>query len=294
MRARHLIAISAALVAVASGSASAATGRSADPALSNAQTIVGSTGSSTRAVVSITKPVVIPADVTAAGCSLSRSVRVVGSAQQSLLFLTSLPLTPNSTITWVAHVRLGSSTQTVDSACLGTTLPAGRYLLQYVHSPGTSEMTLRLPGLKGASRLKPAGRDGSQIAALPPVLATAASPSTYAWGTRRSLPTRGSVLTVGAIKAAAPGAYEWIGYGARGDCLLDSSAAALPDHVAYAPGCPAGGSGTAYGNTGTSSWTATLTSNLPPDSYGAGFWYVTTPTTTPLGAVSVWLTNFSS
>ncbi|MCW2759804.1 MAG: hypothetical protein JWR85_5, partial [Marmoricola sp.] len=35
----------------------------------------------------------------------------------------------------------------------------------------------------------------------------------------------------------------------------------------------------------------TITSNLPPGSYGAGFWYAGTPTSKPLGAISVWLTN---
>lgn len=293
MQGRRLIAMVAAFLALASGTVVAAAERGAVPSLAGVQTLVGSPVGSARAVVVINKPVVIPADVTAEGCSLSRSVRFAGSAQQSLLFLTSLPLTPESTITWIAHVRLGSSTQTLDSACLGTTLAPGRYLLQYVHSPGTSVITLRLPGLGGKSRLLPAGRDASQVAALPPVLATAASPSTYAWGTRRSLPSQGSVLTVGAIKAAAPGVDEQVGYGVRGDCLLNGSAAALPDELAYAPGCPAGGTGTAYGNTGTSSWTATFTSNISADSYGAGFWYATTPTSSPLGAVSVWLTNLT-
>lgn len=47
------------------------------------------------------------------------------------------------------------------------------------------------------------------------------------------------------------------------------------------------------GNTGTSTWSATLTSNIAAGTYGAGFWYVTTPTALPLGATSVWLTNLA-
>lgn len=293
MHPRRLMVVAAASVALAAGPANAGTAQAKTPALAGIQTVAGAGAAAGRAVVTLAKPVVIPADVTAAGCSLSRSVTFTGSAQESLLFLTSLPLRADSTITWVAHLKLGTSTQTLDSACTGTTLTPGRYLLQYVHSPGTSAMTLRFPGLRGTSRLIPSMTDASQVTALPPVLDTAGSPSTYAWGTRRSLPARGSVLTVGAIKAAAPGIDERVGYGVRGDCLVDDSAAVLPDQVAYAPGCAAGGSGTVYGNTGRSTWEATVTSNLGPGSYGAGFWYVTTPTTSPLGAVSVWLTNFA-
>jgi hypothetical protein len=280
------------VVVLASGTATAGSRQAKAFVLAGVETVVGA-GGAERAVVTVPKAVVVPADVTAAGCSLSRSVTFTGSAQQSLLFLTSLPLRANSTVTWVAHLKLGASTQTLDSACMGATLPAGRYLLQYVHSPGTSAMTLTFPGLGGTSRLTPSTRDASRVLTLPPVLDTAGSPSTYTWGARRSLVARGSVLTLGAIKAASPGADERVGYGVRGDCLLGDSAAALPDQVAYAPGCPAGGSGTVYGNTGISSWEATLTSNLTPGSYGAGFWYATTPTTSPLGAVSVWLTNLA-
>jgi hypothetical protein len=290
---RRLNVVATAFVALAAGTATAGTVQAKTPALAGIQTVTGTGATAERAVVTLAKPVVIPADVTAAGCALSRSVTYKGSAQQSLLFLTSLPLRADSTITWVAHLKLGTSTQTLDSACTGTTLTAGRYLLQYVHSPGASAMTLRFPGLSGTSRLIPSMADASQVSTLPSVLDTAGSPSTYAWGARRTLRARGSVLTVGAIKAASPGIDERVGYGLRGDCLVDDSAAVLPDQVAYAPGCPAGGSGSVYGNTGISTWEATVTSNIGPGSYGAGFWYVTTPTTSPLGAVSVWLTNLS-
>ncbi|MCW2673471.1 MAG: hypothetical protein JWP14_2060 [Frankiales bacterium] len=287
MRVRHLLpAVLLLALPLISASASGSV-----TVLAGTQTITGRAMAASRSVVTLTKPVVIPADATAAGCALSGSVRVVGTAAQSLLFLTPMPLSPESTVTWIAHVRLGSTVETVDSACNGITLKPGRYLLQYVHSPGTSTMTLKLPGLSGSARLTPQAPDASQIATLPSVLDTPASPATYAWGTRRTLTAQGSILTLGAIRAAAPGLDERAGYGARGDCLVDEAAAGLPDQLAYAPGCPAGGSGLIYGNTGISTWAATLTGNLAPGSYGAGFWYLTTPTTTPLGAVSVWLTN---
>jgi hypothetical protein len=225
-----------------------------------------------------------------ADCLLSRTATFSGTAQQAAVILTSLPLSANSRVVWIVHATLGGQRHNYDSECLSNDIPAGQYLLQYTHSPGTSRVQLNLPGLSGSGTLTPKQLDGTHIAALPSVLRTPASSATYSWGTRRTLPTLGSVLTLGVIAAGLSNQ----GIDAQGDCLLSPDTAVLPDQLAYAPGCPLGSSGMSDGFTGSETWQATLTSNIPAGSYGTGYWFVGTPTHHPLGAISVWITNLAT
>jgi hypothetical protein len=224
-----------------------------------------------------------------ADCLLSRTAAFSGTAQQAAVILTSLPVTANSRIVWIVHTTLSQQASNFDSECLSTEIPAGNYLLQYLHSPGTSRVQLNLPGLAGNGLLMPPHPDRSHIEALPSVLSTPASSATYSWGTRRTLATQGSVLTLGVIDAGISSQ----GLDAQGDCLLSADTAALPDPLAYAPGCPLGSSGISDGFTGTETWQATITSNIPAGSYGAGYWFLGTPTHHPRGAVSLWITNLA-
>lgn len=263
--------------------ASAAAGSSAAPRLAGSHTFVGRSAA-TRTVVTV------PARITVPGgeCALSSAAVFSGTARASALFLTSLPLNPDSRIVWLAQsVGADGKRRLADSECVGSDIPAGRYLVQHVHSSGTSTWTVRFPGLKGTARTSMRDRDASLIEELPAVLNGPASPSTHSWGTRRDLAARGAVFTLGMLA----GELSEQGQAVFGDCLLDDGAASLPDQVAYAPGCPAGGSGIGQGSVGIETWAATITSNLPAGSYGAGFWYAGTPTSKPLGAISVWLTN---
>lgn len=271
-----------ALILGAVGAPAAASG-SAGPQTLGETTIVSTSGPSGRAVVTI------PTDVRLGGgpqCALSKSLVATGTARHSFVLLTRLPANADSRVVWLGSTSLGGLRRSYDSECLSAAIPAGRYLLQHVHTPGTSTMRFRLPGLRGTARIATAPDDAT-ARELPPVFATAAEPAAYSWGAREVLRGRGSVLTLGTFSGVAqPGTVV------AGDCLLGEDAAALPDPVAYAPGCPVGSSGTYQGTSGTETWTATLTSNLPPGSYGAGYWYAGTPTHKANGAVAVWLPNF--
>jgi hypothetical protein len=264
---------------------SAATSAADEPVLTGRTTFVG-VAQASREFVSLPSPVTV-----GPGCLLAESAVFAGSARHTAIFLTQVPLTPDSPIHWVVRTTgADGKARVADSTCAsGATLASGRYLLQHVHTPGSSEISLDLPGLEGQSEIAIRGADPSRMEALPVVLDTAGRSATYAWGARHDLVSQGSVLTIGML---AGGASDR-GQGAFGDCLLNDSMSSLPDPVAYAPGCPAGSSGTGQGAVGTETWQATITSNLRPGSYGAGFWYATTPTSKPLGAASVWLSNLS-
>lgn len=255
------------------------------PTLHGLQTI-SSAQPASRTEVIVPNTVHLPGNNT---CLLSDTARFTGTAKHAALFLTSLPLRPDSRVIWLAHATWPTGTRSFDNECLATAIPEGHYLLQYVHTPGTSSVTLRLPGLSGAGALTPTGQDRSLIRELPRILPSAADPAVDSWGARDDLHGRGSVLNLGAVQ----GALTDSGAGVIGDCLLGSDGSALPDPVAYAPGCPAGGSGISSGFTGKETWSATLSGNLSPGSWGAGFWFAGTPTHTSLGAVSVWLTNLT-
>jgi hypothetical protein len=280
---RALLAASALFVAAAgTGAASAAPDAAAAPRLAGAHTFSGGPGSA-QAVVTVPAKIAVPD-----GCVLSSAAVFSGTASASALFFTSLPLTADSRTVWLAQsVGADGKRRLADSECVGGDIAPGRYLVQHVHTSGTSTWKLRVPGLKGKAATRMTRADPSLIEALPEVLDGPASPSAHSWGIRRDLPGRGSVFTIGMLA----GDLSDQGQAAFGDCLVDESAAALPDQAAYAPGCPAGGSGTGAGAVGKETWSATITSNLPPGSYGAGFWYAGTPTSKPLGAVSVWLAN---
>jgi hypothetical protein len=273
-----------ALLAAAAGpvAASAAPSGPAVPRLAGAHTFSGGPGSA-QAVVTISTKISVPE-----GCALSSASVFSGTAAAAGLFLTSLPLNPDSRTVWITQtVGADGKRRLAESECVGGEIPPGRYLVQHVHTTGTSTWRLRFPGLKGNAWTRMTNPDASAIEELPAVLDGPASPSAHSWGTRRDLPGRGSVFTLGMLA----GGLSDQGQAVFGDCLLDAAAAALPDEVAYAPGCPAGGSGLGQGSVGKETWAATITSNLPPGSYGAGFWYAGTPTSEPLGAISVWLTN---
>jgi hypothetical protein len=264
----------------------ASTTHPVDLTLHARQTIVGGRGA-TRAIVTIPAPVRLPGH---SNCLLSDTAVFSGTAQQAAVFLTGSPLRPDGPQIWITSFTLGGQRGRYDSECLSTQIPPGRYLLQYVHSPGTSSVRLTFPGLRGTGTLRATGRDASVITQLPAVTDTPARPSTATWGTRRTLADRGSVLTLGALDTGLVGA----GFRHQGDCLLGPELRLLPDAVAYAPECPLGGSGSLYGTTGDGeTWQATMTSGLAPGSYGAGHWFAGTPTYRPLGAVSVWLTNLT-
>jgi hypothetical protein len=263
--------------------ASASSGPPSVPRLAGTHTFA-SGPAATRAVVTVPAKVTVPGG----GCALSTAAVFSGTARAAGLFFTSLPLNPDSRTVWLAQaVGADGKRRLADSECVGGDIPAGRYLVQHVHTPGTSTWTIRIPGLKGTARTVMRDRDASVIEELPAVLDGPASPSAHSWGARRDLAARGAVFTLGMLA----GALSDQGQAVFGDCLLNEAAAALPDQVEYAPGCPAGGSGTSQGSVGIETWAATITSNLPPGSYGAGFWYAGTPTSKPLGAISVWLTN---
>jgi hypothetical protein len=249
------------------------------------QTLVGHR-TATRAVVSVPQAVRLPGH---ANCLLSDTAVFSGTAQQAAVFLTSLPLTPDSSIIWIAHVTLEGRRKAADSECLSTRIPAGRYLLQYLHTPGTSSVRLTLPGLPGTGTLALSKSDASVIEQLPPVIDGPADPATKTWGTRRGLAARGSILSLGVIEAGGTDK----GYALEGDCVTGTETEALPDAVVYGPGCPSGSSGIGYGFTGQETWQATVSSNLAAGSYAVGYWMVGSPTHQPLGAISVWLTNLT-
>lgn len=280
---RALLAAAAVFAAVAGAAAA-----SAAPTPAGAQRLAGTHSfsggpSSTQAVVTIPARVAVQE-----GCVLSSAAVFSGTATASALFFTSLPLTADSRNVWLAQaVGADGKRRLADSECVGGDIAPGRYLVQHVHTAGTSTWTLRIPGLKGRAATRMTRLDPSLIEMLPAVLDGVASPSAHTWGTRRDLPARGSVFTLGMLA----GDLSERGQAVFGDCLLNESGGTLPDQAAYAPGCPAGGSGTGMGAVGKETWSATITSNLPPGSYGAGFWYAGTPTSKPLGAVSVWLAN---
>lgn len=286
MRVSSALVVAASLAALVGTPATASSG--AVPKAAGLTTFTSS-ASAARGYVDIPQRVVLP--TSSRGCPLSQALRFTGTAEQNLLVLTRTPLSPASKVIWVAHLRMGDVRRTYDSECLSSSIAAGRYLVQYLHSPGTSRMQLRFLGLRGESRVIAGRPDGSRLRALPVVSPTVAEPATLSWGARESLAKRGSVLTVGSFAAAAASNQ---GQAAFGDCLRDATEAALPDVIAYLPGCPAGETGAATGPSGVESWNATLTSNLAAGSYGAGFWYLGTPTHRPLGAVSAWLTNLTA
>jgi hypothetical protein len=272
------------LVAILPGWANAAT--ASVPVLHGDQTFSAATMAA-RMIVTVPAPIRLPGK---SDCFLSRTAKFTGTARQASVFLTSLPISPDSAIIWISKVTLSGESRTYDSMCTSTQVPAGRYVLQYVHTPGTSRVRLTLPGLAGVGTLHVNQRDDSVMAELPSVLSSPADSATSTWGTRRELATQGSVFTLGVIAAGSSDR----GADSQGDCLLSQELAAVPDAVAYAPGCPGGESGSRFGFTGIETWQATLTSNIPAGSYGAGYWFIGTPTHRPLGAVSVWLTNLAA
>ena len=280
------LAVCVALVAALIASGAARAGSPTAARLFGAETLSAGPNAG-RAIVTLPRNVQLPGH---ADCLLSREAHFSGTALEAAVVLTSLPLNANSRIIWIAHVTLSGQVRTYDSECLSTGISAGRYLLQYLHSPGTSTVHLTLPGLTGSGALRITQADSSVIEALPSVLSTPANSATQSWGSRHSLTAPGSVLTLGVIMAGLSNR----GADTQGDCLLSPGTPVLPDPLAYAPGCPAGSSGSSQGLTGTETWQATLTSNIPAGSYGAGYWFLGTPTHHPLGAVSLWLTNLTA
>jgi hypothetical protein len=285
MRLARTLAAAVVAMAFASPSATWASSPPGKGSLHGVQTLVAA-AESVRTVVTLPRPVRLPGK---ADCLLSDRARFSGSARQAAVFLTTMPLTPDSQIIMIAGFTLGGRAGRYDTECLSTKIPAGQYLLQYVHTPGTSRVRLTLPGLSGRGTLTVRGTDESVIAELPTVLSGPADPATHAWGTRRTLASRGSVMTLGLIEAGSSDG----GYDAQGTCLTEPHMAAVPDAVQYAPGCPLGGTGASNGFTGLYTWEMTIKSNIPAASYGAGYWFLGTPTHQPRGAVSVWLTNLS-
>lgn len=285
-RTRHVMALAGVLLATAPMQlvARAAPAGTA-PHLKATQTIVSSAASS-RAIVELKRSVILPGNNE---CLLSDRARFQGTAKQAAVVLTALPQSSQSRIVWLAHVTLAGQQRTYDSECQSTSIPAGRYLLEYVHTPGSSSLTLTLPGLEGRGELRLTQPDRATASQLPAVVQSTVDAATASWGARRVLTGRGSVLTLGVLTEGLTAR----GAAIQGDCLRPPDEADLPDAIAYAPSCPAGGSGSSHGFTGHETWQATLTSNLAPGSYGAGYWFVGTPTHRPLGAVTFWLPNLS-
>ena len=247
-------------------------------------------GSASRGVVDLTSNVTLPGQ---ANCALSDGAEFTGTASQAGVFLTQLPLSPESRIVWIVKVTVAGHVRTYDSECLSTSLPKGKYLMQLVHTAGTSQVRLKLPGLPGRGGVRLSGPDRSAVASLPEVTPSATDPltdpATASWGAHAQLRGQGSVLTLGVIA----GGLSDRGVDTQGDCLVSGTENTLPDPVAFAPGCPLGGSGISYGSSGIENWQATLTSNLAPGRYGAGYWFVGTPTHSPWGATTFWLANLS-
>ena len=232
--------------------------------------------------------VTLPRDVSYSGsCFPEKAVTISGSAESVLVTL--VPAAGDEPAYFGRFPKRQGGSHFSNMCGPRTVLPAGTYQLVALRSPGSATVVLQFPGLTGRSSLRPTGSTSARLADLPPVATYATSEGVVSsFGATRRLTSKGMIAVVGWVQHPDVNAV-----GTIGDCEMrrDASADSARDAVDFAPGCPNGSSSSSMpGPSGPGTdFFASGYANITADTWGAGYYYVSSTKAASAGALAAWV-----
>jgi hypothetical protein len=169
----------------------------------------------------------------------------------------------------------------------GAELAPGTYDVVLLHSVGTARVTLRT-SLAGHAGFTPAVRSRAVLAPLTAEFVTTNPAGTVvgSHGGQAQLAGQGLILDAGWVHNSSIAALQ-----TAGDCLVSQTPVQVPAPVAYAPGCPAGSSGSSLpGPAGAGQqYISGASINIPGGLYADSVYYVNAGSVQDAGAVAAWV-----
>lgn len=251
------------------------------PAIAGVTTFTARTPVS-RTVVEVPRPVAF-----SGSCFPESAVSVTGSAEQVMLVLIQRG-TKGAGLAYFGRFPRREGSRTFSSMCGSpSVLAAGTYDVVLLRSAGTARVTLRT-SLPGRAAFTPTHGSRAVIASLDTAFATDDASGTVVGsnGAQHVLAGRGLIVDAGWVQNGKTADLQ-----SAGDCIVSQTPAAVPDDVAYAPGCPAGDSGSSIpGPAGAGQqYIGGSLSNIPTGPYADSVYYVNAGVVSSAGGVAAWI-----